>query len=163
MVIFHSYVNVYQRVSVVCFVGNLEGIQIHAVDFLLTANKVGFECQIYRFRRTWGFNQNHGNLTSKDLSNNRVWYKGHNLVLKTSDLSINNNKHGDRIYGHAEICCFRLAKQTFFLLLVSLGPYLDGGIHNLPFFRASSKHVAGSISSGVCFDSHLGLFQRYHI
>jgi len=40
---------------------------------------------------------------------------------------------------------------------------LNSGIHNLPFFRASSKHVAGSISSGVCFDSHLGLFQRYHI
>jgi len=40
--------------------------------------------------------------------------------------------------------------------------YLNGGIHNLPFSRASSKHVAGSISSGVCFDSHLGL-QRYHI
>jgi hypothetical protein len=40
---------------------------------------------------------------------------------------------------------------------------LNGGIYNLPFFRASSKHVAGSISSGVCFDSHLGLFQRYHI
>ena len=40
---------------------------------------------------------------------------------------------------------------------------LNGGIHNVPFFRASSKHVAGLISSGVCFDSHLGLFQRYHI
>ena len=33
------------------------------------------------------------------------------------------------------------------------------GIPNLPFFRSSSKHVAGSISSGVCFDSHLGLFR----
>ena len=37
---------------------------------------------------------------------------------------------------------------------------MNGGIHNLPFFRASSKHVAGSISSGVCFDSHPGLFFR---
>ena len=42
-------------------------------------------------------------------------------------------------------------------------PNLNVGIPNLPFFRSSSKHVAGSISSGVCFDSHLGLFQRYHI
>ena len=41
--------------------------------------------------------------------------------------------------------------------------FLNSGIYNLPFFRVSSKHVAGSISSGVCFDSHLGLFQRYHI
>ena len=27
---------------------------------------------------------------------------------------------------------------------------LNAGFYNLPFFRASSKHVAGSISSGVC-------------
>ena len=30
------------------------------------------------------------------------------------------------------------------------GGKLKVAIHNLPFFRASSKHVAGSISSGVC-------------
>ena len=49
------------------------------------------------------------------------------------------------------------------VVIYNIRHILNVGIPNLPFFRSSSKHVAGSISSGVCFDSHLRLFQRYHI
>jgi hypothetical protein len=91
----------------------------------------------------------------------RFWSEKMLLLLAISHL----------VPSNIEISAFSFACSIFFdrslgFISWTSTPWhqkLNDGIHNLPFFRASSKHVAGSISSGVCFDSHLGLFQRYHI
>ena len=46
--------------------------------------------------------------------------------------------------------CFTLLCDRFAPLGSEDHSSLKVAIHNLQFFRASSKHVAGSISSGVC-------------